>query len=304
MPKVSTLLPHRFRTIWISDVHLGFKGCQADFLLEFLHSTQCDHLYLVGDIIDVWTMKRGLYWPQEHNNVVRSLLGKAKHNTQVIYVPGNHDEVFRDHAGMIFGNVSIQITATHTTADGQKLLMLHGDEFDNVVKCSPWLAHLGSYAYDLLLATNGLVNRTRRLLGLPYWSLAAFLKKKVKNAVNYISNFELAVVKEADEHDVQGLVCGHIHHAAIQSFDGIHYYNCGDWVESCTALVEDFNGKISLVRWTEQGLETLVPAGETSAGQAPPPLAKPAYAAASPTDNDSYSDNIRSAKAGADQPSA
>ena len=260
MPAVSPLRPLRYRTIWLSDVHLGFKGCQARFLLDFLHHTQCEYLYLVGDIIDVWNMKRGIYWPQAHNNVVRSLLGKAKHDTQVVYVPGNHDEIFREYTGMTMGNIAIRDNAIHITAKGLRLLVLHGDEFDTLVKCSPWLAHMGSHAYDLLIRFNILLNGFRRSFGMPYWSLAGFLKQKIKNAVSYIGNFEQAVVYEAGKQGVDGLVCGHIHHAAIQSYGGVAYYNCGDWVESCTALVEDFSGNIGLVRWAEHGFETLIPA--------------------------------------------
>lgn len=242
---------YKMRTVWISDVHLGFRGCSAELLLDFLHSVQCDYLYLVGDIIDVWEMKKRLYWPQAHNNVIRTLLGKAKHGTKVVFVPGNHDELFRDYEGMVFGNVSITSEVIHTTADNKKLLILHGDQFDSVVTCSPLIAHLGSKAYDFLLRANRWVNAVRRGLGFPYWSLAAFLKHKVKNAVQYISNFEEAVAREAARQGVDGVVCGHIHRAEISRIHGIDYLNCGDWVESCTALMEDSSGQISLINWAE-----------------------------------------------------
>ncbi|MCG8427545.1 MAG: UDP-2,3-diacylglucosamine diphosphatase [Chromatiales bacterium] len=249
---VTSLRPNQYRTIFISDVHLGFRGCQAEYLLDFLHSTKCDYLYLVGDIVDVWNMKRGIYWPQPHNNVVRSILGKAKHETKVIFIPGNHDEVFRDHAGLVFGNVAIKRDDIHTTAAGKRLLVLHGDEFDSVVKCAKYLSILGNHAYDWLLALNRHFNALRRRLGLGYWSLAAYLKHKVKNAVSYISNFEDAVTREVQKRQVDGLVCGHIHHAAIKQINGLDYLNCGDWVESCTALVEHYDGRIELIDWIEQ----------------------------------------------------
>jgi UDP-2,3-diacylglucosamine pyrophosphatase LpxH len=263
MGTVSRLKPLRVRTVWISDVHLGFRGCSADLLLDFLHRVECEHLYLVGDIVDVWNMKRGLFWPQAHNNVIRTLLGKAKHNTQVVFVPGNHDEVFRDYEGMVFGNVTIRSEVIHETRDGRRLLILHGDQYDNVVQCSPWLAKLGSHAYDALLYLNRWVNWIRRHFGLGYWSLAGFLKHKVKNAVTYISRFEEVVAREARRREVDGVVCGHIHHAEIRSIDGIEYLNCGDWVESNTALVEHHNGAIELLRWGElhaQGVGVAAPA--------------------------------------------
>jgi UDP-2,3-diacylglucosamine pyrophosphatase LpxH len=247
---IRTTTKMKVRTVWISDVHLGFHGCSADSLLDFLHHVECDSLYLVGDIIDVWEMKKRMFWPQAHNNVIRTLLGKAKHNTKVIYVPGNHDEVLRDFDGAIFGNIEIRHETIHTTADERKLLILHGDRFDGVVACSPMLAKVGSRLYDYLLKANSWVNYCRRKLGFPYWSLAAFLKHKVKNAVQYISNFEQAVAQEAQDSGVSGVVCGHIHRAEISKINGIDYYNCGDWVESCTALVEHPDGQMEIINWT------------------------------------------------------
>jgi UDP-2,3-diacylglucosamine pyrophosphatase LpxH len=241
----------KVRSVWISDIHLGFRGCSADFLLDFLHKVDCDYLYLVGDIIDVWEMKKKMYWPQAHNNVIRTLLGKAKHNTKVIYVPGNHDEVLRDFDGAVFGNVEIKNEVIHTTADNRKLLIIHGDQFDSVVKISPMLAKVGSRLYEWLLRANRYVNMVRRKMGFSYWSLAAFLKHKVKNAVQYISNFEEAVAHEAARQGVDGVVCGHIHRAEIARHHNVDYYNCGDWVESCTALVEHPNGEMEILNWTE-----------------------------------------------------
>jgi UDP-2,3-diacylglucosamine pyrophosphatase LpxH len=268
MGAVAHIAPLKVRSVWISDVHLGFRGCSADLLLDFLRNVECEYLYLVGDIVDVWNMKRGLFWPQAHNNVIRTILGKAKHDTRVIFVPGNHDEVFRDYDGMVFGNVEIQSELVHETRDGRRLLVLHGDEFDSVVQASPWLAKLGSHAYDVLLYANRWVNRVRRRFGLGYWSLAGYLKHKVKNAVNYISDFEDVVAREAARREVDGVVCGHIHHAEIRRIGEVEYLNCGDWVESNTALLEHHSGEIELMRWAERRGEFAAAAG----------LAKPAVA--------------------------
>ncbi|MGH8612434.1 MAG: UDP-2,3-diacylglucosamine diphosphatase [Gammaproteobacteria bacterium] len=247
----SPFLPRRCRTVWISDIHLGFRGCSADFLLHFLRSVDCEYLYLVGDIIDIWQMKKRPYWPQAHNDVIRTILGKAKHGTQVVYVPGNHDELLRDYDGTTFGNIRIQVDAVHTMANGQRFLIVHGDEFDSVVKCSKALALIGGRLYGLLLRVNHMANFIRRQFGFPYWSLAAFLKHKVKNAVQYISNFEQAVAYEAAKRNVNGVICGHIHRAELTRIGEILYCNCGDWVESCTALVEDGHGNLQLLRWSD-----------------------------------------------------
>jgi UDP-2,3-diacylglucosamine pyrophosphatase LpxH len=241
----------RARTVFISDVHLGFKGCQAQYLLDFLRSVECQSIYLVGDIIDLWALSKSFYWPQAHNDVIRTVLGKAKHGTRVIYIPGNHDRVFRDHDGLVLGNVEIRREAIHQTADGRRFLVLHGDEFDSIVRASPLLESIGSHAYAAALTLNRYVNSIRSRFGFPYWSLAAFLKHKVKNAVTYIASFEKALAAEARRQQVHGVICGHIHRAEITEIDGITYCNDGDWVESCTTLVEDFDGRLSLLRWTE-----------------------------------------------------
>ena len=241
----------RFRSVFISDVHLGFKGCQAGYLLDFLRRVECESLYLVGDIIDVWALTRSFFWPQEHNDVIRTILGKAKHGTRVVYIPGNHDRVFRDHDGLVLGNVEIRREAIHETADGRRFLVLHGDEFDSIVRASPLLESIGSSAYSLVLSLNRYLNAVRLRLGYPYWSLAAFLKHKVKNAVKYIAGFERALAAEAHQRGVDGIICGHIHRAEISDIDGILYCNDGDWVESCTTLVENHAGQLSLLRWTE-----------------------------------------------------
>lgn len=258
MSDIKRMNPLKYRSIFISDVHLGFRGCQARFVLDFLQSTQCKHLYLVGDIVDMWAMKNGLYWPESHNRVVREILEKARRGTEVIYIPGNHDDLMRDHLGARFGDVTIRDEVVHTTADGRRFLVLHGDKFDGVVQNNLWLAKLGSRAYDSLLALNGLLSRARFALGLKYWSLAGYLKRKVKKAVNYIGNFEQAVATEAERRDLDGMICGHIHHAEMRDIAAIAYCNCGDWVESCTALVEHHDGRLELLRWTEAYPESLV----------------------------------------------
>lgn len=241
----------RLRSVFVSDVHLGSKGCRADQLLEFLKSVEVDYLFLVGDIFDLWAMRKNFYWPQEHNNVVRTVLGKAKGGTRVIYIPGNHDEDLRELCGSVFGNLEIRREYVHHTADGRRLLVMHGDEFDAVVKCSPWLANLGSTMYDFLLRLNRYVNGVRRLFNLPYWSLASYLKHKTRTAVQYIASFEQAAAHAARRRGVDGVVCGHIHRPEISDIDGVQYCNDGDWVESCSALVEDMNGRLALWSWPE-----------------------------------------------------
>ena len=249
IPTVRKQQKLKVRSVFISDIHLGFKGCQADSLLHFLHSVETDYLFLVGDIVDFWAIMKNPTWPQKHTNVIRSILGKAKHETKVIYVPGNHDDSMRDYVGHKFGNVEIHRDYVHTTVDGRKLLVMHGDEFDLIVKNSRWLSNLGSYLYDKLLSLNHIVNGIRRLFNSSYWSLAAYLKHKVKNAVDYIGNFEDALAHFAEERGVDGVVCGHIHHAEIRDINGILYCNDGDWVESCTSLIEYNDGQLEILHW-------------------------------------------------------
>lgn len=239
----------RYRTIWISDFHLGAKRANTELLLEFLKHTEADTLYLVGDIIDNWALKKRWAWTQLDNDVVQKLLRKARKGTRVIYIPGNHDEQFRDFAATRFGRVAVNLRAVHVTATGKRYLVLHGDEFDGVVRYAKWLALLGDQAYETALSLNHLFNRARRLFGLPYWSLSAVLKHKVKRAVEFISNFEHAVVREARRRQADGVICGHIHTAEMRMIDGVHYCNDGDWVESCTALVEHFDGRLELIDW-------------------------------------------------------
>ena len=240
------------RTVWISDVHLGTPGCNAELLLDFLKSTECETLYLVGDIIDGWQLRKGWYWPTRHNDVVRCILKKAKHGTRVVYLPGNHDEALRDFTGLNFGGVEVVDDIIHRTADGRDLLVIHGDQFDGVVLYARWLAFLGDHTYTLLLKLNRVVNAVRKRLGLPYWSLSSHLKKKVKNAVQYVCSFEAAVAHAASERGADGVVCGHIHTAEIRQIGDVTYYNDGDWVESCTALVEHFDGRIEILDWAKR----------------------------------------------------
>ncbi|OGI40255.1 MAG: UDP-2,3-diacylglucosamine hydrolase [Candidatus Muproteobacteria bacterium RBG_16_62_13] len=247
----------RYRSIWISDVHLGTRACKAEYLIDFLRHTESKQMYLVGDMIDFWALKNGWYWPAGHQQVIQTVMDKAARGTDVVFVPGNHDEVFRDHIGRLFGGVRVEKDAIHETADGRRLLVLHGDEFDQVVQCSPWLAHLGSWIYDVLLYANRWVNWFRRQLGFPYWSLAAYLKHKTKGAVNFISNFEQALVHEARKRNVDGVVCGHIHRATIEEYDGVLYCNDGDWVESCTALVEHHDGRLAVIHWADESVYLL-----------------------------------------------
>jgi UDP-2,3-diacylglucosamine pyrophosphatase LpxH len=241
----------RIRAMFISDVHLGTKGAQSALLLDFLRHHDADTIFLVGDIIDGWKLKNGWYFPQSHNDVVQKLLRKARKGARVIYVPGNHDEFFREFLGLTFGGVEVYDTAIHEAADGKHYLIIHGDHFDIVVRHAKWLAFMGDGAYTLALAVNTYLNMIRRRLGLTYWSLSAWAKLKVKNAVNFIGKFEETLAGEARRHKVDGVICGHIHHAAQKDIDGIKYYNTGDWVESCTAIVENYDGTMELIRWAE-----------------------------------------------------
>ncbi|WP_295761030.1 UDP-2,3-diacylglucosamine diphosphatase [Undibacterium sp.] len=241
----------RFRTIWISDLHLGTTGCQATRLLEFLQATESETLYLVGDIIDGWQLKRRWYWDQAHNNVVQLVLKKAKKGTNVIFVPGNHDEAVRQFIDLDFGGIKVRDELIHVTSQGKRMLVLHGDRFDGVIACAKWLAYVGDSLYTMILKFNQVLNTWRARLGLPYWSLSQYLKLKVKNAVSYISSFENALADEARKRGLDGVICGHIHKAEIRDIDGITYCNDGDWVESLSALVEDANGALRLVSWHE-----------------------------------------------------
>jgi len=241
----------RYRAVFISDLHLGTPGCQAEQLLSFLKASSCEHLYLVGDIIDGWQLRRRWYWPQAHNDVVQKLLRRARKGCRVVFVPGNHDEFARGFIGQQFGGVEVVDDAVHITADGRRLWVTHGDYFDGVIQCAKWLAYVGDNLYEFTLRLNRYLNHLRAKFGLPYWSLSAYLKHKVKKAVNFISDFEQAVAQEAKKRGHQGVVCGHIHHAEIREIDGVLYCNDGDWVESLTALVEHHDGRLELVHWAD-----------------------------------------------------
>lgn len=243
---------NRYRSIWISDTHLGTKGCKAEFLLDFFRHNESDYLYLVGDIIDGWSLKRSWYWTQHHNDVIQKVLRKARKGTRVTYIPGNHDGFARHYVEHLFGGIRVESHAIHTTADGKQFLVLHGDEFDGIVACAKWLAMLGSRSYDFALLVNHWFNNVRRRFGYPYWSLSAYLKQKVKNAVKFIDDYEHTVASEARAQGVDGVICGHIHKAEIREIEGILYCNDGDWVESCTALVEHHDGQLEILRWTEE----------------------------------------------------
>ncbi|MCE2453285.1 MAG: UDP-2,3-diacylglucosamine diphosphatase [Nitrospinae bacterium] len=240
-----------FRSVFISDIHLGTKTAQPAALLEFLKVVESDRLYLVGDVIDNWALKRNWYWHQTHNDVIQKLLRKARKGTKVFYIPGNHDEMFRDFCGQHFGRVRVRHDYVHRTADGKKYLVLHGDQFDGVVLYAKWLAHFGDRAYKTAIWVNQRFNKLRRVVGLPYWSLSAYLKRNVKRAVEFISNLEQAVVRAARDAGADGVICGHIHTPDMRMIEGIHYCNDGDWVESCTALVEHMDGRLELIHWNE-----------------------------------------------------
>ncbi len=241
--------PVIYRTLFLSDIHLGTRGCQAELLLDFLRHNDAETIYLIGDIVDGWRLKSGWYWPQAHNDVLQKLLRKVRKGARMIYVPGNHDEFARDYIGMVFGGVEVADHAYHMTADKKRLLIVHGDQFDIVVQHARWLAWLGDWAYTLALWLNLGFNKIRRRLGFPYWSFSAWAKLKVKNAVNFIGAFETALAEAARRHQANGVVCGHIHHAVIRDIDGITYINTGDFVESCTAVAEHEDGRLEVLHW-------------------------------------------------------
>tara|TARA_A100001011_G_scaffold235772_1_gene243762 strand:+ start:166 stop:963 length:798 start_codon:yes stop_codon:yes gene_type:complete len=241
-----------YKTIWLSDIHLGTKGCQAEKLLDFLYEYSCDKLYLVGDIIDGWRLSQSFYWPQSHSNVVRRLLSFSKQGTEIIFITGNHDEFLRSFSPLNLGNIKILDEDVHNTEDDRDILIIHGDEYDVITKYSRWLAVLGSIGYEILMTFNRLWNALRKILGYKnYWSLSAFVKHKVKSAVNFISDFEETLALACKKKGYQGVIAGHIHHAEIRKIQGIDYMNCGDWVESCTALVENENGVIEIIQYGE-----------------------------------------------------
>ncbi|MGF9691509.1 UDP-2,3-diacylglucosamine diphosphatase [Rhizobium sp. 0TCS1.26] len=254
---VQTVETRHFRTLFISDIHLGSKAAKTDFLLDFLRHHEAQTLVLVGDIVDGWRLKRSWYWPQGCNDVIQKLLRKARKGTRIIYVPGNHDEFLRSFPGVHFGGIEVAERLIHEAADGKKYLVLHGDEFDVVVRNIRLLAYLGDWAYDAAIVINGLLAIVRRRLNMPYWSFSAWAKLQVKQAVNFIGEFQKVVAEEARRNHVDGVICGHIHHAVMEDIDGIRYINTGDWVESCTAIAEHMDGRFELISWqrADEGAE-------------------------------------------------
>ena len=258
----------RVRTLFLSDIHLGTKGCQTETLLDFLRCYDADTIYLVGDIVDGWQLKAGWFWPQAHNDVVQKLLRKARKGARLIYIPGNHDEFLRDYYGTHLGGIEVVEDYVHVAADGKRYLVVHGDLFDVVIRHARWLALLGDKAYDFAIWLNTHFNAVRRTFGLTYWSLSQWAKLKVKNAVNFIGAFEKALAGEARRRGADGVICGHIHHAIIRTGAGVAYINCGDWIESCTAVVEHFDGSFEIIKWTirEQRIAETLSYGDQVSG--------------------------------------
>ena len=241
-----------YRSVWISDVHLASPDSQSEVLYDFLSNIKCDYLYLVGDIIDVWVLKKKWHWPNQYNEVIHKLLKRTRKGAKIIYIPGNHDEFFRSFEGYTFGDVEIKLNTIHETADGRKFLVMHGDEFDTVVRHKPWVAHLGSSLYSYLTTLNRVVNFVRRLMGKPYWSFSGAIKRKVKSAVKFVYRFEVNLIAEAKRREVDGVICGHIHQPALRQIDDILYCNTGDWIENCTALVETESGELEIIWWHKE----------------------------------------------------
>jgi UDP-2,3-diacylglucosamine pyrophosphatase LpxH len=251
------------RSIFLSDIHLGTRACQAERLLSFLRHYESQHLYLVGDIVDFWAMSRGIHWSRPQNTVIQKFLKRARHGTKVIFVPGNHDEVLREYVGTSFGDIELVQEHVHVAADGRRYAVLHGDEFDQVTRHHRWVAVLGDVAYNLLVRLNTWLSLARRTLGISgYWSLAGYAKRKVKSAVGFIYDFEDSVMHAVRDRGLDGVICGHIHSAAIRNVGGLTYINCGDWVDSCTAIVEHYDGRMELIRWLAEPLQAADPQPE------------------------------------------
>lgn len=248
----------KVRSLFLSDIHLGTRGCQADSLVDFLREYEADHLFLLGDIVDFWSMSRGIHWTAAQNTVVQKILRRARHGEQVMLIPGNHDEALREYLGTSFGDIRVAAEHVHVTADGRRLLLLHGDEFDQVTRHHRWVAVLGDIAYNLLVRLNTTLSWLRRSLRISgYWSLAGYAKRRVKRAVSFIFDFEEVVIRTVRERGLDGIVCGHIHSAALRETDGVLYINCGDWVDSCTGIVEHSDGRLELVEWRQAGARVL-----------------------------------------------
>jgi UDP-2,3-diacylglucosamine pyrophosphatase LpxH len=248
--------PCAVRSIFLSDIHLGTRACQAERLLSFLRHYESQYLYLVGDIVDFWAMSRGIHWSRQQNTFIQKVLKRARHGTRVIFVPGNHDEVLREYVGTSFGDIELVREHVHVAADGRRYAVLHGDEFDQVTRHHRWVAVLGDVAYNLLVRLNTWLSLARRTLGISgYWSLAGYAKRKVKSAVGFIYDFEDSVLRAVRDRGLNGVICGHIHSAAVREIDGLTYINCGDWVDSCTAIVEHHDGRMELVHWIAEPLQ-------------------------------------------------
>lgn len=241
----------KLNTVWISDIHLGHKDCKANYLLDFLERIECQTLYLVGDIIDIWSLTRSFYWPSEHNQVIRAIMKIARDGTRVIYIPGNHDRLFREYAGEKFGNIEVHLQYLHTTATGKNLLVMHGDELDDVMRLSRFHRLIGDRAYDLLLFMSRLSYKLRQKFGYTYWSLAGYIKSRLSNAAQAIHCYETAAMEWAASQSADGIICGHIHHPELRIENGLLYCNDGDWIENCTALVETRNGHLAILHWSD-----------------------------------------------------
>jgi UDP-2,3-diacylglucosamine pyrophosphatase LpxH len=248
------MIPTHYRTIFLSDIHLGSRGCNAEYLLDFLKHTDSEYLILVGDIIDFWALKRTSFWPTTHNTVVQKILKKAKHGTKVIFVHGNHDMSLNDYVGMSFGEITVYKQYIHRLATGESILCVHGDDFDVITKYHKWIAVLGDIGYDFLLWTNRHFNVIRNKMGFNYWSLSAYIKHKVKDAVNFIGDYESSLIQEATNQQVDGIICGHIHCLELRKADNIIYGNCSDWVETCGGLVEHYDGTLQSFNWDMEGI--------------------------------------------------
>jgi UDP-2,3-diacylglucosamine pyrophosphatase LpxH len=274
------------RSIFLSDIHLGTRACQAQRLLDFLKEYDSEHLFLVGDIVDFWAMgRRGVYWSAAMNTFVQKVLKRARHGVKVVLVPGNHDELLREHVGATFGDICVHRDYLHTAADGKRYVLLHGDEFDVVTRYHKWLAILGDHTYAFLVRVNVMLSWLRRHLGVSgYWSLAGYAKRKVKSAVSFIYDFEESVVRDVQGRGCDGVICGHIHAATIKQIDGVTYINCGDWVDSCTAIVEHFDGRMELIEWgvaapalpAASPVQSALPLGSPEPSAAPGPAEEPA----------------------------
>jgi UDP-2,3-diacylglucosamine pyrophosphatase LpxH len=240
----------RYRSIWISDIHLGTRECQAESLLNFLRFNESEYLYLVGDIIDGWRLRKSWFWPQSHNDVVQKLLRKARKGTRVTYIPGNHDQWLQDYTQIQFGEVTVLNETIHKTVEGRRLLVLHGDAFEKQIQYAWWRAQLAGWGYDRMLTIDHYYNAGRARLGYSRRSFAASLKSKLAEAVQFVRNFEDAAAIEAGRRGVDGIVCGHIHTPRLREINGVLYCNDGDWVENCTAAVEHQDGRLEVIAWT------------------------------------------------------